>query len=266
MSFRGICFTGKLTLFTRNEARSAAKKAGYWPCDSVNSWCEYLVMADPNSNSNKAKAARQKGVKLLSETDFLDMIHMTAEEVKELSSKKKEEEKKRSKTWQQCLKKICKNLGLKASIVSDEYSLSENKYVTFIAKVWLADDDKNETSPFGTDSYFFHHCQYENSIFKKPNAKSPWGIGHADSKEEAAYRLIRWLFEGFPKAIVEDRGRLSCGFLYSEKEFDEKQKSDPNSRYNRLKALSQKIPLIEVSSIEELELQLECFGWDMVTE
>lgn len=263
----GICFTGKLTLFTRNEARSAAKLAGYWPCDTVNYMCDYLVMADPNSNSNKAKAARAKGVKLLSEEDFLKMIDMTAEQVRSISSKKKAEEKKLSKTWQQCLKKICKNLGLKTSITSEDYSLTENRYVSFRAKVWLAEDDKETTCAFGSDSDFFRDCTYDRqALLKKSTPSRPYGVGSADSKEEAAERLIRWIFEGFPQAIANDRGRISTGYIHRSEKFESEQVNNPDSRYNKLKAISAKIPPIEVNSIEELELQLECYGWDMVSE
>ena len=61
-----FCFTGKLELLTRNEARSYVQRAGYsWTTD-VTREVDYIVMADPNSTSIKARKARALGIKILS--------------------------------------------------------------------------------------------------------------------------------------------------------------------------------------------------------
>ena len=57
MSVKGksICFTGKLNNFTRNQARAMAISAGMKICESVTASLDYLVMADLNSTSTKAR-------------------------------------------------------------------------------------------------------------------------------------------------------------------------------------------------------------------
>jgi len=76
-----FCFTGKLTLFTRNEARSYVQKAGHIWMTDVSSNVDYLVIADPSSTSRKAVKARQLGLKLISETEFMKMLGITTSAV-----------------------------------------------------------------------------------------------------------------------------------------------------------------------------------------
>lgn len=69
-----ICFTGNLESMSRNIASEKAKEIGLTVVNGVNKNTTYLVMANPNSMTSKAKRAREFGTKILSEEDFLNMI------------------------------------------------------------------------------------------------------------------------------------------------------------------------------------------------
>lgn len=71
---KSVCFTGK-TQHKRAELERMAKEAGGSVKKSVGKGLTYLVMADPNSGSTKAKAAAKNGVECLSEADFLSMVN-----------------------------------------------------------------------------------------------------------------------------------------------------------------------------------------------
>lgn len=69
-----VCFTGALNSMTRAEASRLAEKAGFAVKLTVSSGLDYLVMADPNSNSTKAQKARRYGTRVISEDEFLMMV------------------------------------------------------------------------------------------------------------------------------------------------------------------------------------------------
>ena len=72
-------FTGRVFVFTgemdhdRNELTSFVIENGGVVKNSVGKACNYLVIADPNSQTVKAKSARSLGVKLISEKELFDM-------------------------------------------------------------------------------------------------------------------------------------------------------------------------------------------------
>jgi len=69
-----FCFTGKLPSgMKRKEAEQIVLENG-GTCRSVSTKLDYLVIADPNSQSSKAKKARDLGIKLISEEEFQGMI------------------------------------------------------------------------------------------------------------------------------------------------------------------------------------------------
>ena len=70
---KSVCFTGKSTR-KRPELEALAKAAGSSVKKSVTKDLTYLVLADPNSTSTKAKAARKNGTNCISEEDFLRMV------------------------------------------------------------------------------------------------------------------------------------------------------------------------------------------------
>ena len=72
LSGSSFCFTGKMDK-PRKELEALAEKHG-GEVRSVSSSLTYLVIADPSSQSAKAKAARKVGVTLISEADFLKMV------------------------------------------------------------------------------------------------------------------------------------------------------------------------------------------------
>ncbi len=75
-----VCFTGELmsTLnghpITRTLAETLAEKAGLIPCKSVTKKLDILVVADPNTQSNKAKKAKGYGIKIIAECSFWESI------------------------------------------------------------------------------------------------------------------------------------------------------------------------------------------------
>ncbi len=70
MSF---CFTGAM-MHKRGELEELVKEAGGIVKSSVGKGLSYLVIADPNSTSGKAQAARKNGTKCISEVEFLKMV------------------------------------------------------------------------------------------------------------------------------------------------------------------------------------------------
>ena len=92
---KSICFTGKLRNFTRNQARAMAVNAGMVIYEAVLTDLDYLVMADLNSTSSKARKARRYGVKLISEDDFLKMMDLDKTKVEADTEYKKTHKEKR---------------------------------------------------------------------------------------------------------------------------------------------------------------------------
>lgn len=75
-----VCFTGALecslggSRVTRENAAELAMRAGLRPVKNVTSGCDILVMADPHSQSGKARKARQWGVRIIAESAFWPQI------------------------------------------------------------------------------------------------------------------------------------------------------------------------------------------------
>lgn len=65
------CFTGKLPE-KRGFYEDIATQHGNTPVKAVNKDLDYLVMADPNSNSSKAKKARKLNINIISVDEFLN--------------------------------------------------------------------------------------------------------------------------------------------------------------------------------------------------
>lgn len=73
LSGMSVCFTGS-SVRPRAELERLVKQAGGDVKTSVGKKLTYLVMADPNSASAKAQAARKNGTKCVSEGQLLEMI------------------------------------------------------------------------------------------------------------------------------------------------------------------------------------------------
>lgn len=75
-----VCFTGELQcqhagqLISRELAEELATKAGLVVVESVTKKCDLLVLADPHSQSGKAKKARQYGIRIMHEAVFWKAI------------------------------------------------------------------------------------------------------------------------------------------------------------------------------------------------
>ena len=74
-SGKSFCFTGALPSgMGRNEAQGLVASAGGIVHDHVSKTTNFLVIADPSSNSSKANKARALGVTLISEAQFKEMV------------------------------------------------------------------------------------------------------------------------------------------------------------------------------------------------
>lgn len=73
MTGKSVCFTGAMKN-KRPVLEKMAADAGADVKGSVGKGLTYLVIADPNSTSSKAVAARKLGTQLISEDDFLTMV------------------------------------------------------------------------------------------------------------------------------------------------------------------------------------------------
>jgi len=67
-----FCFTGKMENKRGVLEQMAVDNGGQ--VRSVSKELDYLVIADPNSTSSKAVKARELGITLISENDFLEMV------------------------------------------------------------------------------------------------------------------------------------------------------------------------------------------------
>lgn len=80
-----VCFTGEIlsTLegrpITRDLANTLATRAGLTAASSVTKKLDVLVVADPNTQSGKAKKARKYGIRILAEGVFWKMIGVTVD-------------------------------------------------------------------------------------------------------------------------------------------------------------------------------------------
>lgn len=68
-----ICLTGKMSR-PRKEIEESIQGGGHTPVSSVNKETDYLVMADPDSGSSKAKKAAKLGVKVISEAELESLL------------------------------------------------------------------------------------------------------------------------------------------------------------------------------------------------
>lgn len=73
LSGKSVCFTGSLSR-PRADLEELVRQAGGEVKKSVTKKLSFLVMADPNSNSSKARAARTNGTTCISEKDFLELV------------------------------------------------------------------------------------------------------------------------------------------------------------------------------------------------
>ena len=76
LSLRGLsfCFTGELRSLKRSQAEERIKALGGQTKASVVKDLKFLVTNDPESNSSKNKKARDLGVKIIGEEEFLKLI------------------------------------------------------------------------------------------------------------------------------------------------------------------------------------------------
>lgn len=75
LSGKSVCFTGAMET-KRDVLKKMAEEAGGQVKGSVGKGLTFLVIADPNSASSKARAARKNGTTCISEDQFLEMVRV----------------------------------------------------------------------------------------------------------------------------------------------------------------------------------------------
>jgi DNA polymerase-3 subunit epsilon len=76
---KSVCFTGQLSAtiggasISRDVAETLAKDAGLCIASNVTKKLDLFVVADPNTQSSKARKAREYGTRILSDTVFWRM-------------------------------------------------------------------------------------------------------------------------------------------------------------------------------------------------
>jgi len=80
-----VCFTGEMqcrhcgVVISRERAEELAAKSGLEVVDSVTKKLDMLVVADPHTQSGKAKKARQYGIRVMHEPVFWNAIGVSVE-------------------------------------------------------------------------------------------------------------------------------------------------------------------------------------------
>lgn len=77
---KSFCFTGELDTMKRSEAEKRVRALGGTAKSSVTADLDYLVTNDPGSGSSKNKKARELGVSVISEAEFLALLADSSEE------------------------------------------------------------------------------------------------------------------------------------------------------------------------------------------
>lgn len=73
LNLMSFCFTGSMEKHNRTELWKMVEKHNGIVHKSVTQSTQFLVMANPNSDSIKARKAKLNGTILISETDFYGM-------------------------------------------------------------------------------------------------------------------------------------------------------------------------------------------------
>jgi len=75
LSGKSFCITGKLNKITRNDAKNLIISLGGQFKSGVTKTLTYLVTNDPSSGSSKNVKARNLGIKIITESEFLDLTN-----------------------------------------------------------------------------------------------------------------------------------------------------------------------------------------------
>jgi len=232
---KSICFTGKLYNFTRNQARAMALNAGMNIHETVTSYLDYLVMADPNSTSTKACKARKYGVKLISEDDFLKMMDLDKKTVEADTEYRKTHKEKKVLDWKTCFDVITKKLGVTSQKKSEPVYSRGKDEKTIDISMWIGHDVY-----LGSSNDILQLGKYDGSELE-------WSDDDRyDATEDDAYRKAVWLIgtKCFRRGWWTDDG---------------------GAKSETIKRLKESYPEFGMpGSTEELKLKLEVLDWSIL--
>lgn len=207
-----VCFTGKLNNFTRNEARALAKKKGFIIADGVSSFCDILVVADPNSGSRKLKKAKAMGIRCISEDEFIKMCDKDKAEVEAATEWKKTHKEKKILDWETACKRFCKHLGLKVSVTSE---VDQRDYTTrrFYGQIEIPDLTMRGWDKIlcTTSNMHFNESDVENYTLTREDAykRLCWCLGtKIYLKRSADYNFIDKKYTDFGKPESTEEMKL----------------------------------------------------------
>jgi len=232
---KSICFTGKLYNFTRNQARAQAVNAGMIIHETVSAGLDYLVTADPNSTSTKARKARQYGVRLISEDDFLEMMDLDKSRVEAETEYKKTHKEKKVLDWKTCLDAICKKLNVSyGKSTKPVYRRGRDEKQV---KISLYSEGKDIS--LGDSTSLFSMSEYDGN-------KLEWTEDDRYvTSDDEAYRQAVW--------YLGTKAYRNRKFWYTDAE------------RRREKEFAESYPDFGMpGSTEELKLKLEIIGWSIL--
>lgn len=224
---KSICFTGKLHNFGRNEAQALARKAGFQIADGVSQRLDYLVMADLDSTSGKAKKARKYGIAVISEEQFIEMIGQKKSDVEEQTEYRKTHKEIKDLTWQRLAQKVAKKLGIHiySEAEKDSYDLKTNGYTQFSA-------------------YF---CVDPARRYHRIASSFLWN---------------RYLKKNDPYSSREEAFHAALNSLFTRNRYDRiREEQEEQKIFEHLPTI-----VSECESANEMKLKLEIAGWDIFDE
>ncbi|MFX0019715.1 MAG: BRCT domain-containing protein, partial [Candidatus Hermodarchaeota archaeon] len=71
---KSFCFTGALKSMTRDQAKTLLEEKGAIFKNSVVKNLDYLITNDPHSGSEKNLKAKEYGIKIITEEQFLNIL------------------------------------------------------------------------------------------------------------------------------------------------------------------------------------------------
>lgn len=188
---KSVCFTGKLNLFTRNEASAAALKAGFEVAATVGPSLTYLITNTPDSGSSKNRKAAKYGVKVITEDQFIKMVGLKRGDVEADIADRKANPPKKVVDWETACKLLCKAIGVRPSVRS-------NVGDDFVTRTYYGGIKRDDGVKYGenngwldTTGWYLHDAGMLDSMGYPTEDAVREGVDGRD--KESAYKCVCWL-------------------------------------------------------------------------